>query len=98
MEIGSLVPKKRIFKAFYHIWARVPSGHVINIILTYFHFLAYKIWSKKVKWVLSFKSSSYLNGLRPKSRNDLDLEYSYTFSHSSIYLLLPMFRSQAAIV
>ena len=41
VEIGPLVPKK-IFKAFYHILARKPSGHVTNIILTYFHFLVPK--------------------------------------------------------
>ena len=41
MEIGPLVPKK-IFKAFYHIWARKPSGHVTNIVLTFFHFLVPK--------------------------------------------------------
>ena len=29
---------KEDFKAFYHIWGRKPSGHVTNIILTYFHF------------------------------------------------------------
>ena len=27
---------------FNHIWARKPSGHVTNIILTYFHFLVRK--------------------------------------------------------
>ena len=27
--------KEEDFKAFYHIWARKPSGHVTNIILTY---------------------------------------------------------------
>ena len=34
--------KKKIFKAFYHIWAKKPSGHVTNIILTYVHFLVPK--------------------------------------------------------
>ena len=42
MEISPLVPKKKIFKAFYHIWAWKPSDHVNNIILTYFHFLVPK--------------------------------------------------------
>ena len=42
MEISPLVPKKNRFKAFYHIWARKPSGRVTNIILTYFHFLVPK--------------------------------------------------------
>ena len=39
--------KKEDFKVFYHILGRKPSGHMTNIILTYFHFLAYKIWVKK---------------------------------------------------
>ena len=42
MEIGQLVPKKKVLKAFYHIWARMPPGHVTNIILKYFHFLVPK--------------------------------------------------------
>ena len=48
---------KEEFKAFYHILARKPTGHVNDIILTYFHFvvpkkLKYKICSKNVKWFL----------------------------------------------
>ena len=42
MEIGPLVPEKKIFKAFYHIWAWKPFCHVTNIILIYFHFLVPK--------------------------------------------------------
>ena len=38
----SSASKEEDFKAFYHIWARKPSGHVINIILTHFHFLVPK--------------------------------------------------------
>ena len=30
--------KDEILNAFYHKLARKPSGHVTNIILTYFHF------------------------------------------------------------
>ena len=30
------------FMAFNHIWARKPSGHVTNIISTYFHFIVHK--------------------------------------------------------
>ena len=40
----------------------------------------------------------YVHDLGPRSRNDLDLQYSYTFIHSLRCLLLPIFRSQAAIV
>ena len=41
---------------------------------------------------------SYINGLGPRSRNDLDLQYSHTFSNSNSCLHLSTFRSQAAIV
>ena len=41
---------------------------------------------------------SYVTDLGPRSRYNLDLEYSYTFIYSISYLHLPSFRSQAAIV
>ena len=48
--------KEEDFKAFYHIWAWEPSGHVTNIILTYFHFLVPKSlhtnFVRKAKWFL----------------------------------------------
>ena len=64
MDIGILFPKKKNFRAFYHIWARNPSGQVTNNILTYFHFLVpkslyTKILSKKVKWFLSKTSFNF---------------------------------------
>ena len=40
----------------------------------------------------------YVHDLRPRSRNDLDLQYSLTFIKSIRCLLLPTFRSLAAIV
>ena len=40
----------------------------------------------------------YLHDLGPRSRNDLDLQYSHTFINSIRCLLLPPFRSLAAIV
>ena len=43
-------------------------------------------------------SFSYVNDLRPRSRIDLNLEYCYTFIYLIIYLNLPTFRSQAALV
>ena len=42
-------------------------------------------------------SFSYVNDLGPRSKNDLDLEYSHTFINSIRCLHLPTFRSQAAI-
>ena len=40
----------------------------------------------------------YVHDLGPRSRNDLDLQYSHTFINSIRYLLLPTLRSLAAIV
>ena len=40
----------------------------------------------------------YLHDLGPRSRNDLDLQYSHTFIKSFSCLYLPTFRSQASIV
>ena len=40
----------------------------------------------------------YVNDLGPRPRNDLDLQYSHTFIYSIRCLLLPTFRSLAAIV
>ena len=51
--------------------------------------------------VVSEKSKfkfSYVNDLGPRSRNDLDLQYSHTFINLITCLHLQTFRSQAAIV
>ena len=40
----------------------------------------------------------YVHDLGPRSRNDFDLQYSHTFIYSIRCLLLPTFRSQAAII
>ena len=40
----------------------------------------------------------YVHDLGPRSRNDLDLQYSHTLINSIRYLLLPTFWSLAAIV
>ena len=40
----------------------------------------------------------YVHDLGPRSRNDLDLQYSHTFMKSISCLHLPTIRSQAAIV
>ena len=41
---------------------------------------------------------SYINGIGPRSRNDLDLQYSHTFLNSNSCLHLSTSRSRAAIV
>ena len=40
----------------------------------------------------------YVHDLGPRSRNDLDLQYSHSFIKSFSCLYLPTFRSQASIV
>ena len=40
----------------------------------------------------------YVHDLGPRSRNDLDLQYSHTFMKSISCLYLPTFMSQASIV
>ena len=49
--------------------------------------------SEKIRFVFS-----YVNDLGPRSRNDLDLQYSHTFIESFRCLYLPTFRSQTSIV
>ena len=34
MEIESLVPRDKVYKAFQNIWAWKPSGHVTNILIS----------------------------------------------------------------
>ena len=41
---------------------------------------------------------TYVNGLGPMSRNDLDLQYSQTVINSNSCLHLPTLRQQASIV
>ena len=40
----------------------------------------------------------YVHDLGPRSRDDLDLQYTHNFMKSISYLYLPTFRSQASIV
>ena len=75
-----------------------------RIMLTNFHFLVPEnfiqnlvqngpVVSEKI-WV----EFLYVHDLGPRSRNDLDLQYSHTFMKSISCLYLPTFRSQASIV
>ena len=47
---------------------------------------------------VNFATFLYVHDFGPRSRNDLDLQYSLTFINSIRCLLLPTFRSLAAIV
>ena len=84
-------------------------GHVTSIMLTNFHFLVPESFHTKFSSddddengpVVSEKiwfDFLYVHHLGPRSRNDLDLQYSHTFMKSVSFLYLPTFRSQASIV
>ena len=52
-----------------------------------------KVVSEKIRFEFL-----HVHDLGPRIRNDLDLQYSHTFIHSNRCLLLPTFRSLAAII
>ena len=70
----------------YHIWAWQPSWSCDQHHVNQFSFpcpqkSTYKIWLKMAQWCLR-KASYFLhdNNLGPRSRNDLDLQYSLSFT------------------
>ena len=74
-------------------------GHVTSIMSSDFHFFVPE--SFQIRTVVSVKIQFeflYVHDIAPRSRNDLDLQYSYTFINSLRCLLLPTFRSLAAKV
>ena len=105
MEIGPLVLEKKTFEGFLPymdvaaILVMLPAScHQILISLYLKAFMQNLV---QIGTVVSEKIGFeflYLHDLGPRSRNDLDLQNSYTFKHSFRCLLLPIFRSLAAIV
>ena len=104
VEIGLPVPKEKIFEWFLpYIWAWRPSWscdqHHVNIFL---HILVPESFHTKFgsEWHNGFFENLvlflYVHDLGPSSRNDLDLQYSYTLMKSISCLYLPTFRSQAS--
>ena len=90
VEIGLLVPQKKIFEGLFTIYGRVGRlGHVTSIIISDFHFLVPesfiqilvqigKVVSEKIQFEFL-----YVYDLRPRSRNDLDLQFSHIFIYST---------------
>ena len=105
VEIGPLVTEKKNFEEFYHIWAWQPSWscdqhHVIRYCLS-LYLKAFIQSLVQIGTVVSEKIQFeflYVHYLEPRSRNDLDLQYSHIFIYSIRCLLLLTFRSLAAIV
>ena len=79
-------------------------GHVTSIMLINFHFLVPESFIQNLVQNGSVVSEKmrfeflHVHDLGPRSRNDLDLQYSHTFIKSFSCLYLPTFRSQASIV
>ena len=81
-------------------------GHMTSIMSSDFHFLVPESFHKKLIQIGTVVSEKirfeflYVHDLGPRSRNDLDLQYSHTctFIYSIKCLLLLTFRSLAAIV
>ena len=105
VEIGLSVPKKKIFEGFLpYIWTWRPSWscdqHHVNMF--FLHILVPESFHTKFgsEWQNGFLENLvlflYVHDLGPRSRNELDLQYSYTFMKSISCLYLPTFRSQAS--
>ena len=92
-----MVHGKKIFKCFYQIWAWQPSGscdqhHVNEFSFPCSYKLTFKIWLKMTQWLLIKQVQvARVNDLGPRSKNDIDIQYSDIFINSI------NFRSQAAI-
>ena len=96
---------EKIFKGFFSIYRHGGHlGHVTSIMSSDFHFLVPESFHKKLVQIGKIVSEKirfeflYVHDLGPRSRNDLDLQYSLTFMNSLRCLLLPTFMSLAAIV
>ena len=92
---------KNFFKNFTIYGRGSHLGHATSIRLIHFslYLKGYIPNSVKNGPVVSEKSKSefsYVNDLGPRSRNDLDLEYSHTLFNPISCLHLPTYRSQAA--
>ena len=103
-EIGPLVPEKKIFEGFLPYMGLVtilvmfPASCQIFISLYLKAFIQNLVQNGTVVSENIGFEFLYVHELGPRSRNDLDLQYSHTFINSIRCLRLPTFRSLAAIV
>ena len=103
VEIGQLVPEKKNFEGFFTIYGR--SGHLGHVtshqIFIPLYLKAFIQNLVQIGTVVSEKTQFeflYVHDLGPRSRNNLDLQYSHTFIYSIRCLNLLFFRSLAAKV
>ena len=82
-------------KGFYHIW---DLGHVTSIMSSDFHFFVPENFHKNLVQIGTAVSEKiwfefvYVHDLVPRSRNDLDHQYSHTFIYSIRCMLLLTFK------
>ena len=105
VEIGPPVPEKKIFEGSLPYMVMGPSWSCDQLHVNKFFISLYltasiqnlvqngSVVSEKIRY-----DFLYVRDLGPRSRNDLDLQYSYTFIKSFSCLYLPTFRSQVSIV
>ena len=104
MKIGRRFWRRRFLKVFTIYGHGGHLGHVTRIVLKKIISLYLKAFIQNLVQngpVISEKiwfEFLYEHDLGPRSRNDIDLQYSHTFMKSMSCLYLPTFRSQASIV
>ena len=105
VKIGLPVPEKKVFCRVFTIYGRGGHlGHLTRIMSLDFHFLVPENFHKKLVQIRTIVFEKirfeflYAHDLGPRSRNDLDLQYSHTFTYSIRCLLQLTFRSLAAII
>ena len=100
LEISPPVLEKKIFEGFLPYMGVGPSWSCHQIFIS----LYLKAFIKNLVQIDTVVSEKiwfeflYVQDLGPRSRNDLDLQYSHTFIYSIRCLLRLTFRSLAAIV
>ena len=96
--------RRRFLKGFTIFGHGGHLGYVTSIMSSDYHFPVTESFQKKLVQIGNVNSEKnwfefvYVHDLGPRPRNDLDLQYSHIFIYSIRYLLLPTFRSLAAIV
>ena len=104
VEIGQPVPEKKIFEGFLPYMGVVAmlviwpaSCHQIFISLLLKVFIQNLFKNSTVASEKLWFEFLYVHDLEPRSRNDIDLQYSHTFINSIKCLLLPTLRLLSAI-
>ena len=90
VEIGLQVPEKKIFKGFLpYMGMAAILVHLTSIMSSDFHLIVPKSFHNNLVEIGTVVSEKirfeflYVHDLGPRSRNDLDHQYSHTFIYST---------------